>query len=45
MKNSKLENKLGVTGGFFDLYADQLKETGAVEVNPIRTGNFYIILI
>lgn len=41
LRNSKMSNKLGLNGGFFNLYADQLKETGAIEVNPIKNSNFY----
>lgn len=32
--NSKLRQKMGLSGQMFDFYGDQLKQTGIIQVKP-----------
>jgi len=34
--NSKLREKMGLSGQMFDFYGDQLKQSGVIKVRPTR---------
>ena len=37
---SKLREKMGLTGQMFDFYGDQLKQSGVIKVKPVKCKQY-----